>query len=67
MGLVKTALIGAAVYGAIKYITKKDDITGRSIVDDLKDKAPEWIDKAKGYKQEMEAKYNNFASEFPEQ
>jgi hypothetical protein len=24
MGLFKTALIGAAVYGAVKYLTKKD-------------------------------------------
>jgi len=49
MGLIKTALIGAAVYGAIKYITKKD-INGRSIADDIKDKAPEWVDKAKRFK-----------------
>ena len=54
MGLFRTALIGAAVYGAIKYITKKDDLTGKSIVDDLKDKAPEWVDKAKNFKQDIE-------------
>ncbi|MBC7567608.1 MAG: YtxH domain-containing protein [Pedobacter sp.] len=66
MGLIKTALIGAAVYGAIKYITKKDQLTGRSIVDDLKDKTPEWIDKAKGYKQDLESRYTNFANEYPE-
>jgi hypothetical protein len=66
MGLIKTALIGAAVYGTIKYITKKNEITGRSIVDDVKDKAPEWIDKAKAYKQDAESRYNNFANEYPE-
>jgi len=49
MGLFKTALIGAAVYGAIKYITKKDE-TGRSIMDNIKDKAPEWMEKAKDVK-----------------
>jgi hypothetical protein len=54
MGLLKTALIGAAVYGAIKYITKKD-IDGRSIADDIKDKAPEWIDKAKKFKDDFVA------------
>ena len=54
MGLFRTALIGAAVYGAIKYITKKDDLTGKSIVDDLKEKAPEWVDKAKNFKQDIE-------------
>ncbi|KIO76775.1 hypothetical protein TH53_13235 [Pedobacter lusitanus] len=57
MGLLKTALIGAAVYGAIKYITKKD-VNGRSIVDDLQDKAPEWVDKAKRFKNDIEQKYN---------
>lgn len=56
MGLLKTALIGAAVYGAIKYVTKKD-VNGRSIVDDLQDKAPEWMDKAKRFKEDMEYKY----------
>ncbi|RZK75795.1 MAG: YtxH domain-containing protein [Pedobacter sp.] len=66
MGLLKTALIGAAVYGAIKYITKKDEITGRSLADDLKDKAPEWIDKAKGYKEDLESRYNNLANNYPE-
>ena len=52
MGLLKTALIGAAVYGAIKYITKKDE-NGRSIVDNIKDKAPEWMEKAKNIKDEF--------------
>lgn len=56
MGLLRTALIGAAVYGAIKYITKKDEKTGKSIVDDLKDKAPDWMDKAKEIKQDIESK-----------
>lgn len=65
MGLLKTALIGAAVYGAIKYITKKDEITGRSIADDIKDKAPEWMDKAKGYKDDLQAKYSNVVNEYP--
>lgn len=54
MGLIKTALIGAAVYGAIKYITKKD-LNGRSIADDIKDKAPEWVDKAKRFKDDYVA------------
>jgi hypothetical protein len=49
MGLLKTALIGAAVYGAIKYMTKKDE-TGRSMMDNIKDKAPEWMEKAKDVK-----------------
>ncbi|TDQ11921.1 YtxH domain-containing protein [Pedobacter metabolipauper] len=55
MGLLKTALIGAALYGTIKYINKKD-INGRSIADDIKEKAPEWLEKAKEYTQEMKLK-----------
>jgi hypothetical protein len=57
MGLLKTALIGAAVYGAIKYVTKKD-INGRSVLDDLKEKAPEWADKAKRFKEDFVAEKN---------
>lgn len=52
MGLFKTALIGAAIYGIVKYVTKKD-INGRSIVDDVKEKAPEWMEKAKNLKDNL--------------
>lgn len=52
MGLFKTALIGAAVYGIVKYVTKKDP-NGRSIVDDIKEKAPEWMEKAKNLKDDL--------------
>eukprot|EP01132_Coremiostelium_polycephalum_P023566 gene23566-28079_t len=65
MGLLKTALIGAAVYGAIKYITKKDAY-GRSIADDIRDKAPEWMDKAKNFKKDMQGKYREFTDEYYE-
>lgn len=53
MGLLKTALIGAAVYGAVKYLTKKD-VNGRSMVDDIKEKAPEWMEKVKNVKNEFQ-------------
>ncbi len=46
MGLLKTALIGAIVYGAVKYLTKKDAL-GRSKFDDIKEQAPEWLERAK--------------------
>lgn len=46
MGLLKTALIGAVVYGAVKYLTQKDNL-GRSKLDDLKEQAPEWLERAK--------------------
>ena len=64
MGLFRTALIGAALYGAYKYVTKPDVITGRTLVDDLKDNAPEWIEKAKGYKDDLTGKNkDDFARE----
>ncbi len=53
MGLLKTALIGAAVYGTIKYLTRKD-MNGRSMVDDIKEKAPEWMEKVKNMKREFQ-------------
>lgn len=56
MGFLKTALIGAAIYAGVKYITKKDVVTGKSIIDDLMEQAPEWIDKAKGYKDEISSR-----------
>ncbi|MFN0254349.1 YtxH domain-containing protein [Pedobacter ureilyticus] len=46
MGIIKTALIGAAVYGAVQYLTKKDAL-GRSRMDKIREKAPELLEKAK--------------------
>nr|WP_199156769.1 YtxH domain-containing protein [Pedobacter sp. ASV2] len=56
MGFLKTALIGAAIYAGVKYITKKDVVTGKSIMDDLMEKAPEWMENAKGYKDEISSR-----------
>jgi len=53
MGLLRTLLLGAAAYGAYKFATKKD-VNGRSIVDDIKDKAPEWREKIKQVKDNIE-------------
>lgn len=65
MGLFRTAIIGAAIYGAYKYLTKKDE-TGRSLVDEFKDKTPEWMDKAKDFKRDLERKYNDLTDEYTE-
>ena len=48
MSLFKNLLIGAAVVAGVNYITKKRP-DGKSMVDDLKEKAPEWINKAKDF------------------
>ncbi|MFD0941507.1 YtxH domain-containing protein [Pedobacter boryungensis] len=49
MGFIKGALFGVAVYAAVKHITKKDILTGRSLLDDFMDKAPEYVEKVKDY------------------
>lgn len=48
MSLLKYIVFGAAVAAGVNYATKKRD-DGRSLFDDLSDKAPEWMDKAKEY------------------
>jgi len=48
MSILKYALIGAAVVYGVKYITKKR-ADGSSILDELTEKAPEWINKGKNY------------------
>lgn len=48
MNLIKFIIVGAAVGYGINYITKKNE-DGRSIIDDLADRAPDWFDKAKQF------------------
>jgi hypothetical protein len=54
MGLLKFIIVGAAVGYGISYITKKGP-DGRSILDDITDKAPDWIDQAKKFAEETVA------------
>ena len=51
MRLLKYIIVGAAVGYGINYITKKDE-DGRSILDDLTDKAPDWFEHAKRFTEE---------------
>ncbi len=51
MGLLKYIIAGAAVGYGISYITKKGP-DGRSILDDITDKAPDWLDQAKKFAEE---------------
>jgi hypothetical protein len=48
MSILKFALIGAAVAYGINHITKKR-ADGTSILDELTEKAPEWVEKGKQY------------------
>ncbi len=58
MGFIKGALFGIAVYAAVQHITKKDILTGRSILDDLTDKVPEYVDTVKGYAQQVKEEFS---------
>jgi hypothetical protein len=51
MNLLRYIIVGAAVGYGINYITKKGP-DGRSIVDDITDKAPGWFDQAKKFAEE---------------
>jgi hypothetical protein len=48
MSILKFAIIGAAVAYGINHITKKR-ADGTSILDELTEKAPEWVEKGKQY------------------
>ena len=48
MKILTLALVGAAVAYGISYITKKNE-NGVSILDELTQKAPEWMEKGKQY------------------
>ena len=54
MGFIKGALFGIAVYAAVQHITKKDVLTGRSMLDELMDKTPEYINKVKTYTHQVQ-------------
>lgn len=55
MGFFKNAIIGVAIYQAWKYLTKKDEM-GRTKIDEIKEKAPEWIEKAKSLRDDVTSK-----------
>lgn len=48
MGFIKMLAIGAAVAYGINYVTKKGP-DGKSIIDELTENGPEWMDRAKKY------------------
>ncbi len=54
MGFIKHAIVGIAIYEAIKYLTKKDAF-GISKFDKIKEQAPEWLEKAKAVTSDLKA------------
>lgn len=50
MGLLRYIVLGTAVAAGVKYATKKRP-DGKSLFDDINEKAPEWMNQAKKYTQ----------------
>jgi hypothetical protein len=57
MGLLRTIVISAAIYGAYKFLTE-EDVLGRTRLDDIKEQAPEWIEKVKSVKDDLKTGYS---------
>jgi hypothetical protein len=54
MGFIKNAIVGIAIYEAIKYLTKKDAL-GFSKLDEIKEEVPEWIEKVQEVTSDLKA------------
>ena len=63
MSLFKNLLIGAAVVAGVNYITKKRP-DGRSMMDDIKEKAPEWMNKAKEFGNTQKDRFGGATDQF---
>ncbi|PWS31879.1 hypothetical protein [Pedobacter paludis] len=57
MSLLKYAILGAAAVYGFKYATKKRETDGKSIIDDIRDNAPDFINKAKEYGNRVKKDY----------
>ncbi|KQM72792.1 hypothetical protein ASE74_22185 [Pedobacter sp. Leaf216] len=58
MGLLKYAILGAAAVYGFKYATKKRAVDGKSLLDDLKDQAPKYVDRVKSYGDQIKRDYS---------
>lgn len=56
MGLLRYIVLGAAVAAGVKYATKKRP-DGKSFMDDISEKAPEWMNQAKKYTDQVKDQY----------
>lgn len=62
MGLLRFLALGAAVAVGINYVTKKRP-DGTSILDDLTTRAPEWMDKAKEFGDQVKERYSQYTGQ----
>jgi len=56
MALLKYIALGAAAAYGISQLVKKRESDGKSIIDDLSEQAPEWLDTLKKYGGDMLSK-----------
>ncbi|SFG80254.1 hypothetical protein [Pedobacter insulae] len=49
MGFIRGVVFGIAAYAVVQHLTKKDVLTGRSLLDELMDRTPAYIDNVKDY------------------
>jgi len=58
MSLLKYVILGAAAVYGYNYATKKRVVDGKSIVDDLKEQAPDYIERAKKFGERVKQDLN---------
>jgi hypothetical protein len=64
MGFIKGALFGMAVYAIVQHITKKDVLTGRSLLDELMERAPDCMETIKDCTKRMKEEFTEPSSSF---
>jgi len=58
MSLLKYVILGAAAVYGYNYATKKRVVDGKSIIDDLKEQAPDYIERAKKFGERVKQDLN---------
>lgn len=57
MGLLKYAILGAAAIYGVKYATRKRNSDGKSLVDDIKAKANQYLNEANNFGERIRYDY----------
>jgi hypothetical protein len=59
MSLLKTALFATAIYGTYRLLTDRDELTGKTVIDDLQDRIHLLRLQAKQIKTEVETAFDD--------
>lgn len=57
MGFLKGAIFGAAAYAAVQYLSKRDLLTGRSKMEELIDRAPDYLQEVKNCVEQVKEEF----------